>query len=48
LQAGQSALQVAVSPHRDGVAIATKLSGDLEIAGMVIGGSPKNQSAAKR
>jgi hypothetical protein len=48
LQTGQSVLQVSVSPHGDGVAIATKLSGDLEIAGMVIGGSPKNQSAAKR
>ena len=42
LQTGQSVHQVAVSPHRDGVAIAPKLSGDLEVAGMVLGGSPKN------
>jgi IS5 family transposase len=40
-------VQVTVSPHRDGVAITPKLSGDLEVAGMVLGGGTENQSASE-
>jgi hypothetical protein len=41
LKASQSHLQEAASPYRDGVAVALKLGGDLEVAGMVFGGGPQ-------
>jgi len=47
LQTSQSVLQVAVSPYRDGAAIAPKLSGDLEVAGMIRGGGPENQPGSE-
>src|SRR5271157_1167518 len=47
LKTGQSVLQVAVSPHRDGVSIAPKLSGDLKVARMVLRSGPENQPGSQ-
>jgi hypothetical protein len=39
--------QIAVSPRRDGVAIAVELRGDLEVGGTIFVGSSKDQATAK-
>src|SRR5262249_26511349 len=43
----QTVSQIAVSPGRDGVAIAVELSGDLEVGGLIFVGGSKDQAAAE-
>ena len=47
LKAGQSVLEIAVSPESSGVTIAGELGGDLEVGRLVVGGGPEDQPAAK-
>jgi hypothetical protein len=39
--------EIAVSPESGGVAITAELGGDLKVGGLVVGGDPEDQAAAK-
>jgi hypothetical protein len=47
LETGQSLREVAIAPHRDGVAITVELGSDLKVGGMVPVGGSKNQPASE-